>query len=110
MRVDGVYVRLGCALKCDCSQGAAAVAVGYPAWWEPRSDNHARLHICMTALSAIITFIICMTMARNLSLPSTEKSHCSHVMEACVNKCCETNESLSLSLVKNTKPVVLIAG
>ena len=34
------------------------VITGFPTWWEPKSNNNARLHIICAALSCFVTILI----------------------------------------------------
>lgn len=41
------------------SLAVATLITGFPTWWEPMTNNHARLHIITAGLSAAVTAIVC---------------------------------------------------
>ena len=41
------------------SLAIATIITGFPTWWEPMTNNHARLHIITAGLSAAVTAIVC---------------------------------------------------
>ena len=55
------------------SLAIATLITGFPTWWEPMTNNHARLHIIVSALSAIVTGIICIFLAEKFEVADSRQ-------------------------------------
>ena len=50
------------------SLGVATLVTGFPTWWEPMTNNHARLHIITAALAAVVTGVITIFLAEKFEI------------------------------------------
>jgi hypothetical protein len=55
------------------SLGIATLITGFPTWWEPMTNNHARLHIITAALSAVVTAIICTFLSEKFEIANSRQ-------------------------------------
>ena len=55
------------------SLAIATIVTGFPTWWEPMTNNHAKLHIITSALAAAVTTIITVLLAEKFEIADSRQ-------------------------------------
>jgi len=55
------------------SLAIATIVTGFPTWWEPMTNNHAKLHIITSALAAAVTVIITVLLAEKFEIADSRQ-------------------------------------
>eukprot|EP01047_Picozoa_sp_COSAG01_P004103 COSAG01_NODE_131_length_24907_cov_19.802201_17_plen_284_part_00 len=73
--VSVVFVEGGLAFPAwICfSLAIATIVTGFPSWWEPMTNNHAKLHIITSALASTVTTLITVLLAEKFEIADSRQ-------------------------------------